>query len=87
MAGRLGVGRGESGVAYYRLYMIGGVEGRFIGFEEIEALDDVEAARLAETHLGKHPMELWCGKRKVRSYPAAGGSAGGATSGSTPLPT
>ncbi len=58
-------------LAYYRLYMMSGPEGRFVGFEEIEADDDVEAARLAEAHLGKHPMELWCSKRKVRSYPAA----------------
>lgn len=74
-------------MAYYRLYMMSGPEGRFVGFEEIEAIDDVEAARLAEAYLGKHPMELWCGKRKVRSYPADGDASGGASSGTAPLST
>ena len=46
---------GDSGdkVAYFRLYMIGGVDGRFIGFEEFEAVDDVQATRLAEGFAGK----------------------------------
>ena len=74
-------------MAYYRLYMMSGPEGRIIGFEEIEAIDDVEAARLAEAHLGKHSMELWCGKRKVRSYAAEGDRPGGAPSGTEPLST
>ena len=57
-------------VAYYRLYLLSGPDGRFVGFEEIEAVDDVEAARLAEAHLGPRPLELWCGKRKVKTFPA-----------------
>src|SRR5690606_20740436 len=57
--------------AYYRLYMLAGPEGRFVGFEEIEAEDDVEAVRLAEVHIGPRPLELWCGKRKVKALPAA----------------
>jgi hypothetical protein len=56
-------------VAYYRLYVLSGPQGRFIGFEEIEAGDDVEAVREAEAFLGPHPLELWCGKRKVRAFP------------------
>ncbi len=57
-------------MAYYRLYMLSGPEGRFVGFEEIEAVDDVEAVRRAEAFLGDRPLELWCGTRKVRSFPA-----------------
>ena len=57
-------------LAYYRLYLLAEPGGRFVGFEEIEAPDDVEAARLAESHVGEHPLELWCGKRKVKSFPA-----------------
>ena len=58
-------------VAYYRLYLLAEAGGRFVGFEEIEAPDDVEAVRLAEGHVGEQPLELWCGKRKVKSFPAA----------------
>ena len=65
-------------MAYYRLYMIGRSDGRFVGFEEFEAVDDVAAGRCAESYLGKHPMELWSGKRKVRSYRAASPRSGGA---------
>jgi hypothetical protein len=57
-------------VAYYRLYMLGRSDGRFVGFEEIDAADDVEAVRIAEQHRGPQPLELWCGKRKVKSFPA-----------------
>ncbi|MGE0179675.1 MAG: hypothetical protein AB7O91_07640 [Sphingomonas sp.] len=57
-------------MAYYRLYMLGRPDGRFVGFEEIEAADDVDASRIAENHLGRHPLELWCGKRKVKTFPA-----------------
>lgn len=60
-------------MAYYRLYILSGPDGRFVGFEEIEAADDVEAARAAEAHVGAQPLELWCGKRKVKSFPALEG--------------
>ena len=56
-------------VAYYRLYLLSQSGDHFIGFEEIEAADDVEAVRLAEPHCGSHALELWCGKRKVKSFP------------------
>jgi hypothetical protein len=56
-------------VGYYRLYMLAEPGGKFTGFEEIEADDDVEAVRLAEAFLGARALELWCGKRKVRSFP------------------
>lgn len=55
---------------YYRLYVLGAPEGRFIGFEEIEAEDDVAALRKAEKFVGTKSLELWCGARKVRSIPA-----------------
>ncbi|HEY5711212.1 MAG TPA: hypothetical protein VIT38_04885 [Allosphingosinicella sp.] len=57
-------------MAYYRLYRLGEPGGRFVGFEEIEAGDDEEAVRLAESHLGRRALELWSGKRKVRAFPA-----------------
>lgn len=57
-------------LAYYRLYVLAEAEGKFVGFEEIEAEDDVEAVRAAEGHVGDQPLELWCGKRKVRAFPA-----------------
>ncbi len=56
-------------VVYYRLYLMNRPEGRFVGFEEIEAPDDVEAVRAAERHCGRQPLELWCGKRKVKTFP------------------
>lgn len=62
------VARGEI-VVYYRLYLLGEANGRFIGFEEIEADDDGEALRRAERFRGDHPLELWCGSRKVCSIP------------------
>lgn len=58
-------------VTYYRLYILGEPNGRFIGFEEIEAADDVDALGRAQRFVGEHPLELWCGSRKVRSIPAA----------------
>lgn len=55
---------------YYRLYMLSAPEGRFVGFEEIEASDDVEARRRAEGFAGERPLELWCGSRRVVTIPA-----------------
>ena len=57
-------------MGYYRLYLLAEPGGKFVGFEEIEAADDVEAVRLAEAHMGAQALELWCGKRKVRTFPA-----------------
>lgn len=62
-------------MAYYRLYILNGSEGRFVGFEEIEAADDVEAARAAEAYVGPRPLELWCGKRKVKNFASTDGAA------------
>jgi hypothetical protein len=63
-------------VAYYRLYLLDGPKGRFVGFEEIEAADDDEAVRVAGELPGSNARELWCGKRKVKSF-AAKRAAGG----------
>ena len=57
-------------MAYYRLYVLSHPEGRFVGFEEVEASDDVEAVRLVHGFVGAQPLELWCGKRKVKSFAA-----------------
>ncbi len=57
-------------MAYYRLYLLAETGGKFVGFQEIDAADDAEAVRLAEAQAGVGPLELWCGKRKVRSFPA-----------------
>ena len=59
-------------MAYYRLYRLAAPGGRFVGFEEIEAADDADAVRQAEAHAGRQALELWCGKRKVKSLPAQG---------------
>ena len=61
-------------MGYYRLYLLAEPGGKFVGFEEIEAADDVEAVRLAEAYLGAQALELWCGKRKVRTFPAEAAS-------------
>ena len=50
-------------MGYYRLYLMCGPDGRFVGFEEIEAADDPEAVRRAQAFVGPQPLELWCGKR------------------------
>ena len=57
-------------MGYYRLYLLDGPNGRFIGIEEFEAADDAEAVRLAEQLPGRNARELWCGKRKVKTLAA-----------------
>ena len=58
-------------MAYYRLYLLHAGSGRFVGFEEIEAVDDGAAARLADDNHPGRARELWCGKRKVKTYAAS----------------
>ena len=57
-------------MGYYRLYLLDGPKGRFVGFEEIEAADDEEAVRVAAAFPDRHASELWCGKRKVKNFAA-----------------
>jgi hypothetical protein len=59
-------------MTYYRLYRLGEPGGKFVGFEEIEATDDADATRQAEAYAGRQALELWCGKRKVKSFAVAG---------------
>ena len=61
-------------MGYYRLYLLDGPKGRFVGFEEIEAADDVEAVRIAEALPHRQARELWCGKRKVKNFAARTGA-------------
>jgi hypothetical protein len=53
----------------YRLYTMRDADGPFIAFEDFSADDDVEAVRIVKPGTGLRPMELWCGKRKVKSFP------------------
>ncbi len=53
----------------YRLYTLREADGPFIDFEDLTAEDDVEAVRMVKPATGVRPMELWCGKRKVKSFP------------------
>lgn len=55
-------------MVYYRLYTLRAADGPFIGADEISATDDVEAVRLARKKADGHAMELWCGKRKVKTF-------------------
>lgn len=57
-------------MAYYRLYYLDGAGGRISGVEELEAATDAGAVALAGRMRGLSPMELWCGDRKVRRWPA-----------------
>ena len=54
----------------YRLYTLREEGGPFVNFNDLTAQDDVEAVRSVMPSAGTRPMELWCGKRKVKSFPA-----------------
>jgi hypothetical protein len=60
-------------MAYYRLYFV--QRGHFVRFEEIEADDDGRAIELAGLRAGPLSLELWCGRRKVKSFEAVAGPA------------
>lgn len=55
-------------MAYYRLYRLAEPGGKFVGFEEIEAEDDAGALDQAAAFAGRQALELWCGKRRVKSF-------------------
>ena len=52
--GQVAPGGGPGGIRLRERFFGGG---RFVGFEEIEAPDDVEAVRVAEGHVGEQPLE------------------------------
>jgi hypothetical protein len=56
-------------MGYYRLYTLNQADGHFMCADELSAVDDVEAVRLVRAMTSERPMELWCGKRKVKSFP------------------
>lgn len=55
-------------MSYYRLYTMNRSSGHIESFDEIEAVDDAEAVRLAARQVGAQPLELWCRNRKVRRF-------------------
>ncbi len=63
----------ETGVAYYRLYMMSRTGEHIASVQEIEAVDDLEAIRIAAREAGPQPLELWCRNRKVKRFEPAGG--------------
>ncbi len=56
---------------FYRLDTFKAFGGQPIASSRISALDDVEAVRLARSLDEGHPMELWCGDRRVKTFPSA----------------
>jgi hypothetical protein len=57
-------------MSYYRLLFKKSFDGPVIGEKEIAARDDVDAVRIAKSHLCEQPLELWCDKRKVKQFSA-----------------
>lgn len=57
-------------MAYYRLYLLSAPGGRFLDYREIEAPDDEAALAEAGTYCTEHPVELWCGSRRVAALAA-----------------
>ena len=55
---------------FYRLDTLKTLGGAPIASSRISAADDVEAVRLARSMDEGHPMELWCGDRKVKTFTA-----------------
>lgn len=51
---------------YYRLYHV--QHDHFAGVDDFEAEDDVQAVRHAETLNGTATAELWCGRRKIKTF-------------------
>ena len=54
-------------MAYYRLYCIN-EQGRFVRFDDFEAVDDAAAFERVRQLNNFQATELWCGRRKVRSF-------------------
>ncbi len=56
---------------FYRLDTLKTPGGNPIASSRLSAADDVEAVRLARSLGEGFPMELWCGDRRVKRFPAA----------------
>ena len=57
-------------MAYYRLYLMDGSGAHVRSFVEIDAETEDDASSRAEAHAGPVSMELWCGRKMVRRWPA-----------------
>jgi len=57
-------------MAYYRLYLMDGSSCHVTSFIEIEAATEADAISRAENHPVNVAMELWCGRKKVKRWPA-----------------
>ena len=55
---------GRVEMATYRAYTVG-LDGRYIGFTELDCADDSEAIEVAKQLNGGRDIELWCGDRFV----------------------
>jgi hypothetical protein len=53
-------------VPYYRLYHV--KDDHFAGVDDFEAPDDLQAIHHAKTLDGTAAAELWCGKRKIKTF-------------------
>ena len=53
-------------MVYYRLYHIS--DAHFCRVEEFNAEDDLQAVRQAGARLATGAAELWCGKRRVKTF-------------------
>ncbi|HEX8534111.1 MAG TPA: hypothetical protein VF662_08090 [Allosphingosinicella sp.] len=62
---------------FYRLDTFKAEGGQPIASDRIAALDDVEAVRVARSMDEGHPMELWCGDRKVKTFASREAEAAG----------
>jgi len=57
-------------MAYYRLYFMDGLGGHVTSFVELDADSEADAIARAEAHRSTVAMELWCGRKKVKHWPA-----------------
>ena len=59
---------------HYRLYFLDQRSGHILRAADYEAVDDAEALLLAREQQGAHPLELWCGARRVAEVEIAAGA-------------
>jgi len=61
-------------MAYYRLYFMDEQTGHVTRFIELVAQTEQDAIGQAEDFRGHFAMELWCGRTKVKHWPASFGT-------------